>query len=89
MGLSKEKKLEIVNKFGKSEKDTGNTKVQVALLTERIRQLTEHIKVHKKDNHTRLGLLKMVGQRRHLLSYLEKNEVDEYRNLIKVLGLRK
>ncbi len=89
MGLSKEKKLEIVNEFGKSEKDTGNTKVQVALLTERISQLTEHIKINKKDNHTRLGLLKMVGQRRHLLSYLEKNEVDEYRNLIKVLGLRK
>ena len=89
MGLSKENKLKIVKKFGESEKDTGNTKVQVALLTERIRQLTEHIKIHKKDNHTRLGLLKMVGQRRHLLSYLEKNEVDEYRNLIKVLGLRK
>ena len=89
MGLSKEKKLEIVNKFGKSEKDTGNTKVQVALLTERISQLTEHIKINKKDNHTRLGLLKMVGQRRHLLSYLENNKVEEYRNLIKKLGLRK
>jgi small subunit ribosomal protein S15 len=89
MGLPKETKVEIVQKFGANEKDTGSAEVQVALLTERINQLTEHSKIHKKDHSSRLGLLKMVGQRRNLLAYVRGNNVDRYRKIIKELGLRK
>ncbi len=87
--LSKEKKAEIIAAYGKKEGDTGSTEVQVALLTERINELTEHLKVNQKDNHSRRGLLKMVGQRRRLLAYLKKKDIDGYRTLIKRLGLRK
>ena len=87
--LTAEDKQEIVKKYGKDENDTGSTEVQIAILTERITELTEHLKTHKKDNHTRLGLLKLVGKRRRLLSYLEKNEIDSYRSIKKKLGIRK
>nr|WP_306767493.1 30S ribosomal protein S15 [Hypnocyclicus thermotrophus] len=82
-------KKDLVKKFGKSEKDTGSTEVQVAILTDRINHLTEHLKVHKKDHHSRLGLLKMVGKRRRLLNYLKSKDIEGYRNLIKELGIRK
>lgn len=86
---TKERKAEIIKEFGKSEGDTGSPEVQVALLTERIRDLTEHLKVNQKDHHSRRGLLKMVGQRRNLLEYLKKNDIERYRLLINRLGLRK
>lgn len=86
---SKERKAEIIREYGKSEGDTGSPEVQVALLTERIRDLTEHLKVNQKDHHSRRGLLKMVGKRRNLLEYLKKNDIDRYRTLIERLGLRK
>lgn len=86
---TKERKAEIIKEFGKSEGDTGSPEVQVALLTERIRDLTEHLKVNQKDHHSRRGLLKMVGQRRNLLEYLKKNDIERYRSLIEKLGLRK
>lgn len=86
---SKERKAEIIKEYGKSEEDTGSPEVQVALLTERIRNLTEHLKINQKDHHSRRGLLKMVGQRRNLLEYLKKNDIDRYRTLIERLGLRK
>ncbi len=89
MPLTKERKQDVIKTHGKDEKDSGNTKVQIALLTERINELTGHLKIHKKDNHTRYGLLKLVGQRRSLLDYLKKNSVDEYRTLIKKLKIRK
>ncbi len=89
MPLTKERKLEIIKEHGKSETDSGNTKAQIALLTQRINDLTAHLKTHKKDNHTRYGLLKLVGQRRSLLDYLIKNDIQEYRTLIKKLGIRK
>ena len=84
----KEKK-EIIAKYGRSESDTGSPEVQVALLTERINHLTEHLKVHKKDHHSRRGLLKMVGQRKGLLNYIKNKDVVKYRELIAELGLRK
>ena len=87
--ITKEKKAEIVAKFGKTPEDTGSTQVQVALLTERINDLTEHLKIHKKDHHSRRGLLMMVGQRRGLLEYLKSQNIEEYRDLIEKLGLRK
>ena len=87
--MTKERKLEIINEFKREEKDTGSAEVQVALLTERINELTEHLKVHKKDNHSRRGLFKMVGQRRGLLEYLKKTDINRYRTLIESLGLRK
>lgn len=87
--ISKERKAEIVKAYGKNEQDTGSTEVQVALLTERINELTEHLKVNKKDHHSRRGLLKMVGQRRNLLAYLQKKDLEGYRALIQKLGLRK
>ncbi len=87
--LTKEKKVELVQKFGKNAQDTGSPEVQVALLTERINHLTEHFKVHKKDFAGRRGLLKMVGQRRNLLNYLRQNDIERYRSLIQELGLRK
>jgi len=82
-------KKEIIAKFGKSETDTGSPEVQVALLTERINHLTEHLKIHKKDHHSRRGLLKMVGQRKGLLDYIKNRDVVGYRELISQLGLRK
>ena len=89
MTLTTERKREITAKFGSSETDTGNTKVQVALLTERINGLTEHFKTHVKDFHSRRGLLVMVSQRRKLLDYLKRKDADKYRGLIEKLGLRK
>lgn len=87
--MDKATKLEIIKKFGRSEGDTGSAEVQVALLTERINSLQEHFKVHKKDHHSRRGLLKMVGQRRGLLNYLAEQDIERYRTLIKELGLRR
>lgn len=87
--MTKERKQEIINTYKRDEKDTGSPEVQVALLTERINELTEHLKVHKKDNHSRRGLLKMVGKRRNLLNYLAKKNVQRYRDIIAKLGLRK
>ncbi len=82
-------KQEVVTKFGRDAKDTGSPEVQVALLTERINHLTEHLKVHKKDHHSRRGLLKMVGQRKGLLNYIKQRDIVKYRELIAELGLRK
>lgn len=87
--MDKAKKQEIIGKFGRTGTDTGSPEVQIALLTERINHLTEHLKMHKKDHHSRRGLLKMVGQRRGLLGYLKKKDIEAYRNLIKELGLRR
>lgn len=87
--IEKEKKDAIVHEFQLKEGDSGSTEVQVALLTERINQLTEHLKSHNHDHHSRRGLLKLVGQRRHLLQYLSNNDVNRYRQLIVRLGLRK
>ena len=89
MTLAKEDKLEIVKKFGRSETDTGSAQVQIALLTERINQLTEHLRTHKQDHHSRRGLLKLVGRRRGFLNYLQKNDLEAYRALIRELGLRR
>ena len=89
MTLTKEDTAKIVKKFGKSETDTGSSEVQVALLTERITYLTEHLKTHKHDHHSRRGLLMLVGQRRRLLDYFAKKDLEGYRALIKKLGLRK
>ena len=86
--VSKERKAELIREFGENEKDSGNAKVQVAILSERIRELTEHMKQHKKDFHTRRGLLMLVGKRRRLLSYIKKNDINEYRELIGRLGIR-
>ena len=86
--MMREKK-EIVAQFGRDENDTGSPEVQVALLTERINHLTEHLKMHKKDHHSRRGLLKMVGQRKGLLDYIRNKDVVKYRELIAELGLRK
>jgi small subunit ribosomal protein S15 len=87
--LTKEDKAKIVKKFGKGDNDSGTTEVQVALLTERINYLTDHLKTHKHDHHSRRGLLMLVGQRRRLLAYLTKKDLEGYRTLIKQLGLRK
>jgi small subunit ribosomal protein S15 len=89
MALSKEDKKDLVNKFGESDGDTGKTEVQIAMLTERIKYLTEHLKVHKKDHHSRRGLLKLVGQRRRLLRYLTRKDIMRYRKIISDLGLRR
>ena len=86
--ISKERKAELVKQYGKDENDTGSAAVQVAILTDRIRELTEHMKVHKKDFHTRRGLLMLVGKRRRLLSYIKKGDIEAYRTLIKSLGIR-
>ena len=88
MTISKERKAELTAKFGKNAQDTGNSKVQVAILSERIKELTEHMKSHQKDFHTRRGLLMLVGKRRRLLSYIKKNDINEYRELIAELGIR-
>ena len=87
--MTKERKQEIINIYKREENDTGSPEVQVALLTERINELTEHLKVHKKDNHSRRGLLKMVCKRRNLLNYLAKKDVQRYRDIVEKLGLRK
>jgi small subunit ribosomal protein S15 len=87
--LDKEKKTEIISNYKSKEGDTGSTEVQVALLTERIQQLTAHMAAHRKDHHTQRGLLKLVGQRRRLLAYLSREDVERYNKLIKRLGLRK
>ena len=89
MALSKEAKQEATKKFGKSDTDTGSPEVQVALLTDRIAHLTEHLKVHKGDHHTRRGLMKLIGQRRRLLDYVQKGDVERYRALIGRLGIRR
>jgi small subunit ribosomal protein S15 len=89
MSLTKEAKQEIVTKFGRSGSDTGSPQVQIAMLTERINQLTEHLRTHRKDHHSRRGLLKLVGQRRGLLNYLQRTDLEGYRALIKELGLRR
>ncbi len=87
--ISKEKKQSIIAEYGRSEGDTGSPEVQVAILTARIQKLTAHLKVNKKDHHSRRGLLKMVGQRRGMLAYLKKTDIERYRTLIAKLGLRK
>ncbi len=89
MSLSVEEKKEIITKFQTKEGDTGSPEVQVALLTKRISDLTEHFKTHKKDHHSRRGLLMLVGQRRRLLNYIKKNDIQKYRELIGELNLRK
>jgi small subunit ribosomal protein S15 len=89
MTLTQERKQELVEKFGDSATDTGKTEVQVALLTERINQLTEHLRLHRKDHHSRRGLLMLVGQRRRLLNYLQRDDLERYRSLVRELGLRR
>ncbi len=88
MPISKEEKQEIVKKFGNNDLDTGSPEVQIAILTHRIRELTDHVKVHKKDNHTRRGLVQLVSKRKRLLKYLVRKNVDSYVNLKKELGIR-
>jgi len=89
MAITKEMKADYTTKFGKNPNDTGNTNVQVAIITYRILDLTEHLKHNPKDSHTRLGLMKLVGKRRRLLNYLERTSIEKYRTLIKDLGIRK
>ena len=89
MSLTKEAKQELIAKHGRSESDTGSTEVQVAMLTRRIEQLTEHLRTHPKDHHSRRGLLKLVGQRRRFLNYMQKHDLEGYRALVKELGLRR
>jgi small subunit ribosomal protein S15 len=89
MSLTKEKKAELIGKYGRVDGDTGSAEVQVALLTERINELTEHLRQHVKDHHSRRGLLMLVGKRRRLLGYLESSDLDRYRELVSELGLRR
>ncbi|MDR1893737.1 MAG: 30S ribosomal protein S15 [Spirochaetales bacterium] len=89
MSLTKEKKQSIIKDFGANEKDSGSTEVQIALLSARISDLTEHFRIHKKDHNSRRGLLKLVGQRRRLLKYLQREDLEKYREIIKRLNLRK
>ncbi len=89
MTLTAEDKRELVARFGSSETDTGATEVQIAMLTRRINDLTEHLRTHKKDHYSRRGLLKLVGRRRRFLNYLQRNDLEGYRTLIKELGLRR
>ncbi|HEY2160679.1 MAG TPA: 30S ribosomal protein S15 [Solirubrobacteraceae bacterium] len=89
MTLTTERKQELVAKFGNGETDTGKTEVQIALMTERINYLTEHLRLHSKDHHSRRGLLMLVGRRRRLLNYLQRDDLDRYRALVRELGLRK
>ena len=89
MALTKERKQELVKTYARNEKDTGSTEIQVAILTEEINQLTAHLKEHKHDFHSRRGLLKKVGQRRNMLNYLAKKDINRYREVVKKLGLRK
>ena len=87
--ITKDQKSNVIESNRTHDSDTGSPEVQIAILTERIRQLTEHLKIHKKDNHSRLGLLKMVGKRRRLLDYLAKKDINRYRAIIAKLGIRK
>ena len=87
--ITKEKKLEVIREFALKEGDTGSPEVQVAILTCKIKDLNEHLKVHKKDHHSRRGLLKMVGKRRNLLNYVKEQDIERYRSLVSRLGLRK
>jgi small subunit ribosomal protein S15 len=89
MTLTQERKQELVAQFGDRAGDTGKTEVQVAMLTERINELTEHLRTHSKDHHSRRGLLMMVGRRRRFLNYLQRNDLERYRNVIRELGLRR
>lgn len=89
MSITKEKKQELLKEFGQHESDTGSPEVQIAILSDRIKNLTEHFKLHVKDNHSRRGLLKLVGQRRRLLNYLINKDIERYRAIIKKLGIRK
>jgi small subunit ribosomal protein S15 len=89
MTLTQERKQELVTQFGDSDTDTGKTEVQVALLTERINELTEHLRAHSKDHHSRRGLLMLVGRRRRFLNYLQREDLERYRTLIRELGLRR
>jgi small subunit ribosomal protein S15 len=89
MPLTKEKKLELIQRFGRSAQDTGSPEVQIAILTEHINQLTAHLRTHVKDNHSRYGLLKLVGKRKRLLSYLQRVDIMRYRKLIAELDIRK
>ncbi len=88
LSISKERTAELIAEFGKNPNDSGSAEVQVAILTERIRNLTEHLKVHKKDKHTQRGLMMLIGKRRGLLKYIKGRNIDEYRILIKKLGIR-
>ncbi|MDR0978373.1 MAG: 30S ribosomal protein S15 [Lachnospiraceae bacterium] len=87
--MTKERKQEVISTFKREENDTGSSEVQIALLTERINELTEHLRIHKKDNHSRRGLLQMVGKRRNLLNYLAKKDINKYREIVEKLNLRK
>lgn len=87
--ISQESKTQIIEQFSRHENDTGSPEVQVAILTKRIEELTAHLKVHKNDHHSRRGLYKMIGQRRGLLNYLQKKDIERYRSLIEELGLRR
>ncbi len=87
--MTKEEKFELIKKYGKNEKDSGKSEVQIALLTKRINDLTEHFNVHKKDHHSRRGLMMMVGKRRRLLDYLADKDIERYRSIIKELNIRK
>jgi small subunit ribosomal protein S15 len=89
MTLTQERKQELVSQFGENDADTGRTEVQIALLTERINMLTDHLRTHSKDHHSRRGLLMLVGQRRRLLNYLQGSDLERYRTLVRELGLRK
>jgi len=89
MAITKDRRLEVVKQYGKTEADTGNTEVQIALITDRINNLTEHFKFHKKDHNSQRGLLKLVGKRRRLLHYLRTNELERYRAVLEKLNLRK
>ena len=89
MAVDKDLKAKIIKKYAKNENDTGSAEVQIAILTEEINELTEHLKVHSHDYHSRRGLLKKVGQRRNMLQYLQRKDIQSYRELIKKLGLRK
>jgi small subunit ribosomal protein S15 len=89
MPLTSERKAELIEKFGDSAQDTGKAEVQVAMLTERINQLTDHLRTHKKDHHSRRGLLMLVGRRRRFLNYLQRSDLERYRALVRELGLRK
>ena len=88
LSITKERTAELIAEYGKDANDSGNVEVQVAILTERIRNPTEHLKVHKKDNHTRRGLMKLIGKRRGLLKYIKKRDIEQYRSLVKRLGIR-
>ncbi|GAA4059772.1 MAG TPA: 30S ribosomal protein S15 [Bacilli bacterium] len=89
MAISQERKNELINEFKVHENDTGSSEVQIAILTEEINNLNEHLRTHKKDHHSRRGLLKMVGKRRNLLNYLRKKDIASYRQMIEKLGLRR